>query len=59
MKIHIHLRKYPSGLAYWKVSRTPHRWNRLSDEEKQNLNAAHTLTTRLNNERAASCVTSA
>lgn len=57
MKIHIRLRPYASG-KYWKVERTPHRWQRLSDEEKQNLNAAHTFVNRLNSERAIQCVTS-
>lgn len=48
MKPHIYFQRYPSGLGFWRVSRTPHRWIRLSDSEKLDLNAAYTFVGRLN-----------
>lgn len=50
MKPHIYFHRYSKNLGFWRVSRTPVRWIRLTDSERLDLHAAHTFVTRLNGE---------
>lgn len=51
-KPHIRLQHYPkSKRSYWRVSAVPKKWNRLSETEKEQWNAAHKFKERMNAKR--------